>query len=157
MTTFLYLLPVSFALGLFLVGWALHAMLFKYPPNYRDREVVIGGKKFRVDVADTLAKRTRGLSGREPLGPAEGMLFIFPFAARYKFWMKDMKFPIDIIWIRKNKIVGLSENVPVAGSRHMVSMPVYKPPAAIDMALEVKAGSGKEYGLKAEDSIAIER
>jgi hypothetical protein len=52
-----------------------------------------------VDIADTLDERIEGLSGRESLGESEGLLFIFEASGRHGIWMKDMNFPIDIIWV----------------------------------------------------------
>ncbi|HEY4511303.1 MAG TPA: DUF192 domain-containing protein [Candidatus Paceibacterota bacterium] len=50
-------------------------------------------------VADTDATLERGLSGRSALPPDQAMLFVFPEPQIYSFWMKDMKFPIDIAWL----------------------------------------------------------
>jgi len=56
--------------------------------------------------------RNRGLSGREYLNDGEGMLFVFASSTRPGFWMKDMKFPIDIIWINADKeVVGIESNI----------------------------------------------
>lgn len=64
-----------------------------------------------VDVAQTEFERVQGLSGRPQLTPHEGMLFIEPGPGKPKFWMKDMKFPIDIIWIGSgNAVVDITEN-----------------------------------------------
>lgn len=52
-----------------------------------------------VMIADEPEEHRVGLSGRESLGEFEGMLFIFPEENFYNMWMKDMLFPIDIIWI----------------------------------------------------------
>lgn len=51
-------------------------------------------------VADTAAERTRGLGGRPSLGGREGMLFVFSESGRHGIWMKDMRFSLDIIWLR---------------------------------------------------------
>ncbi len=56
-------------------------------------------KCINAEIADTPEKRERGLMYREGLKKDEGMLFVFPEENYYSFWMKNMKFPIDIIWI----------------------------------------------------------
>ena len=61
--------------------------------------VTIAGQTLVVDVADTKGKQEQGLSGRKELKEDEGMLFIFEDPDRHSFWMKDMNFAIDIIWI----------------------------------------------------------
>lgn len=59
----------------------------------------IGDAKLIVQIADSPAERKLGLSGRDRLVEGEGMLFVFDSPGFYSFWMKDMKFSIDIIWI----------------------------------------------------------
>ena len=61
--------------------------------------VYIGDVPLWTEVADTEEKRRIGLSGREPLKEGQGMLFIFDKPDFYGIWMKDMNFPIDIVWI----------------------------------------------------------
>jgi len=79
--------------------------------QYNDA-VIVGGKTFFVKTADTDAERIIGLSGTKNLSPREGMLFAFPKDGIYSFWMKDMLFAIDIIWIDKNlEIVHIEKDV----------------------------------------------
>lgn len=65
----------------------------------------VGEISLNIEVADTDAERTQGLSGREGLEEGSGLLFVFEREGYYGFWMKDMNFPIDIAWIDKNKKV----------------------------------------------------
>ena len=75
-------------------------------------EVQIGNVKLTVEIADSQEERERGLSERASLDDDKGMLFIFKNPGRYGFWMKDMSFPIDIIWIDESwKIVDIKTNV----------------------------------------------
>ncbi len=63
-------------------------------------------------MADEPAKWQRGLSGVRSLGELEGELFIFDSAGVYGIWMKDMQFPIDVIWIDNNfKVVHIEKNI----------------------------------------------
>lgn len=64
--------------------------------------VKIDGVVFNVLVADTKPARIQGLSGRSSLGERQGMLFVFDENDQQGIWMKDMKFPIDIVWISEN-------------------------------------------------------
>ena len=73
--------------------------------------VRLGGSTVRVTIADTPASREQGLSGRTGLDPDEGMLFVFPVDGEYAFWMKDMLFDIDVLWIDQNTIVGLQKDI----------------------------------------------
>jgi uncharacterized protein len=61
--------------------------------------VKIAGKTLKIDLALTSEIQTKGLSGRKTLKEDEAMLFVFNYTGKYSFWMKDMNFPIDIIWI----------------------------------------------------------
>lgn len=73
----------------------------------------IDGLDLKVDLANTIEKRSTGLSGRKKLKENQGMFFVFDSPGFYSFWMKDMNFPIDIIWIGKDlKIVDVTENIP---------------------------------------------
>ena len=58
-----------------------------------------------AEIADTDVQRQRGLMYRESLPENKGMLFIFDYEARHSFWMKNTRFPLDIIWIDKDKRV----------------------------------------------------
>jgi uncharacterized membrane protein (UPF0127 family) len=74
--------------------------------------VTIGGTAVQVDVATAPAEREQGLGGREHLAPDTGMLFIFPEDGMYRFWMKDMRFPIDMLWLTADgTIVGVHADV----------------------------------------------
>jgi hypothetical protein len=97
-------------------------------------------------LADTPTKRSRGLAVRDTLGENEGMYFIFPEAGKPLFWMKDMKFPIDILWIRGDELVDMTLEVPVPSSK--VSLPQYAPRVMVDRVLEVPAGFAQRHGLR---------
>lgn len=62
----------------------------------------IGDMSVRVEIARTEEERVQGLSGRDSLESLKGLLFIFPEAGYYPIWMKDMNFPIDIVWISED-------------------------------------------------------
>ena len=112
----------------------------------------IGEHEFQVEVARDDANRMRGLSGRESLAPEQGMLFIFDTAGDHGFWMKGMKFPLDIVWVRDNRIVGITQNIPTSDE---LSPPVYYPQAPADRALELNAGLVQKYNLQVGDSIEV--
>lgn len=115
-------------------------------------EVKIGNAVFKVEIADTPAARALGLSGREFLKPDAGMLFIFAEADIQKFWMKDMEFPIDIIWIRDNKIIGMIIGAePEAGSDYII----YTSPEPADMVLEINAGAAIKNGINVGDTLEL--
>ena len=80
--------------------------------KYAKKEVQISNKIIFADISDNDCKRQLGLSSREALLDGEGMLFIFERAGNYGFWMKDMSFPLDILWINDRfEVVGIERNV----------------------------------------------
>jgi uncharacterized membrane protein (UPF0127 family) len=77
-----------------------------------DKAVSIGSEKIQAETAKTPAERQKGLGGRVCIEPDKGMLFVFDHPGHYAFWMKDMNFPIDIIWLdSSHQVVGLETNV----------------------------------------------
>lgn len=80
--------------------------------GYKTTSVIINSDHFHLDIANDPMRRTLGLGRREPGDPHKGMLFIFPTAAKHGFWMKDMKFAIDIIWLdEQRQVVDITYNV----------------------------------------------
>ncbi len=117
----------------------------------KNNYVLIGGKKLKVDVADTEESREEGLSDRKSLGQDEGMLFIFEESGLYAFWMKDMNFSIDIIWISAdNKIVYIQKNATPD------SYPkAFSPGKQAKYVLEVATGFSDKNNLKEGDSMQL--
>jgi len=116
--------------------------------------VRIGETAFVVEIADTPEFRTQGLSDRPYLAKGRGMLFIFNPPSLPSFWMKDMQFPLDIIWIREGRVAGTSEDLPPA--LNAAFPPVYTPPTLVDYVLEVNAGEVARYNIKAGDPVEIQ-
>ena len=120
--------------------------------NGQDSPIEINGQKIVVEIADTDAKRRQGLSGRENLCVNCGMLFVFPRASNYSFWMKEMKFNLDILWISGNQVVKIVKNIPFEkGEGEMVD-----PQIQADKVLEIKAGKSEEWGIKEGDLITFD-
>ncbi|MCL4437535.1 DUF192 domain-containing protein [Patescibacteria group bacterium] len=116
--------------------------------------VTIDGHQFGVKVAVSSSDQEKGMSIFNSLPQDEGMLFLFPSYSYYGFWMKNMKFPIDIIWINEDKIAGIQENAPVENLPDY-QLPNYYPPEAINKVLEINAGLSQEYGFKVGDEVDI--
>ena len=78
--------------------------------------VDIGGRLFALELAVDQATRRRGLSGRERIGLADGMLFVFPHAGKQSFWMRGCLVPIDLLYLDPGGyIVDLHRMHPVPG------------------------------------------
>jgi len=75
------------------------------------QHVKVGGQMIKVDLALTPEDQKLGLSGREYIAEDEGMLFVFKKPDKNYFWMKEMNFPIDIIWLDEDlKVIFIQEN-----------------------------------------------
>ncbi len=119
--------------------------------------VTIHNHTFTVDIADTMLSRAKGLSGRDGLSENEGMLFLFNATGSYGFWMKDMKFPIDIIWVAGGRVVGFAENAALEPGKSMFTLRRYYPPEPVDQVFEGRAGTVATYGLQVGDEVQIAR
>jgi uncharacterized membrane protein (UPF0127 family) len=95
----------------------------------------------RVELAATWWQRFRGLSGRESLNGADGMLFIFPWRARWRMCMRGMKFPLDFIWMNDGKIVAIDRNIQPGRAGAI------RPPKRVNMVLEARCGLFKNIML----------
>ena len=104
-----------------------------------------------VEIADTDAKRQKGLMYRENLPENQGMLFIFEYEAPHRFWMKNTLIPLDIIWIHQGKVVDVSLDVanPYGNEEPKVVYPIE--PA--DLVLEVNAGWARTHQIKIGDMV----
>lgn len=113
----------------------------------------IGETKLKTEIADDEAKRTLGLSRRASLPAGQGLLFIFDTPGQYGFWMKDMNFPIDIIWIDANwQIADITAKVSPE------SFPqIFYPRATIKYVLETNAGWALKNNLQIGESVLFNK
>ncbi len=120
---------------------------------YPTAEVTIGIHRVQVEVADTPDRMRRGLSGRSRLGEGRGMVFPYARAEHHGFWMYDMHFDIDIIWIRGDRIVDVISRAPHDSPGEL---PVYRPAEPADLVLEVPAGTAERLGWKIGDRVTVD-
>jgi uncharacterized membrane protein (UPF0127 family) len=120
---------------------------------YPTAEVTIGIHRIQVEVADTPDRRSRGLSGRSRLGEGRGMVFPYARAERHGFWMYDMRFDIDIVWIREDRIVDVTSRAPHDPPG---ALPSYRPKEPADLVLEVPAGTAESLGWKIGDRVTVD-
>lgn len=121
----------------------------KHPLNTR---LLINGHIITVELAVTPQEKERGLGRRKTLAPDHGMLFLNDHKETYNFWMKDMQFPLDFIWISDKTIVDITQNVqppPIA------PLQAIEPKIPVDKILEVNAGTVEKLGVKIGDVIQI--
>jgi uncharacterized membrane protein (UPF0127 family) len=107
------------------------------------------------ELALTPEEVSRGLSGRERLEPGTGMLFVFaPRAASY-FWMFDMRFPLDLVWISiECKVVDITPNAPAPAPGTPASqLPLYTPASPAAYTLEINTGEAEHHGIEIGDQV----
>lgn len=111
------------------------------------------GTQIEVSVADTPSGRTKGLSGTQSLRVGTGKLFIFDTPDTYGFWMKDMQYPLDIVWIDSSwKVVDITRNV-----LPETYPTIFLPPAPVQYVLEVNAGDTVTKSLEIGSSVTFQR
>jgi uncharacterized membrane protein (UPF0127 family) len=118
-------------------------------------KVFINKNKFDLVAAMTSQSHAQGLSGRKQM-PKDGMIFIFGQARPLVFWMKDMNFAIDIIWIKENKIIGFVQNAPPEPKKPDYLLKKYFSPLEADTVIELNAGDIDKFGIKTEDKVEIQ-
>lgn len=113
--------------------------------------VIVDGQEFKAQVSDDPAERRQGLSGQDALENDEAMIFIFDEPGMHGFWMKDMKFSIDIIWIDENlRVVHIEENV--SPSTYPES---YFPSVDAKYVLEIYTGQAAAQGIGLGDGVEL--
>ncbi|HZA47666.1 MAG TPA: DUF192 domain-containing protein [Nitrososphaera sp.] len=114
--------------------------------GYRQVNVTMNGLVLVADIAATDEQRTKGLSVKDRLGENEAMLFVFDNEAEHSFWMKNMKFPIDIIWLDSDKtIVHIEHNLQPCSFELLC--PTYKPNVESLYVLETVGGFAEKYDI----------
>ncbi|MDD5710827.1 MAG: DUF192 domain-containing protein [Candidatus Colwellbacteria bacterium] len=148
-----YLIPIII-LGI-LSGTFIVYKNFFWKSEYRKGMVAIGDNSFRVDIADDPLKRALGLSGRDALGPDEGMIFTFGSSLTRVFWMQDMRIPIDILWINGSQVVGMEKGALPEPGVPSARLKRYHSPAPVQSVLEIAAGRASELGIQTGDKVSV--
>lgn len=119
--------------------------------------VKINSAEIEVEIAKTPEDRKTGLAKYESLDENKGMLFVFEEKdVKPVFWMKDVKFPIDIVWIDDGRAIEISENIPsLKPNTPDYKIPRYQPAQTIDQVLEIPAGEADRKGIKAGDAVEL--
>ncbi|CAN5503142.1 hypothetical protein BH18THE1_BH18THE1_07660 [soil metagenome] len=116
-------------------------------PNYEKKSVLINGFKVLLAMASNDELRIKGLSGSEKLNENEGMLFLFDKPSKQGFWMNEMKYPIDIIWLDSNSsVVHIEKNLEPC--KIFLACPVYNPQVDSLYVIELSAGFVDRHSIK---------
>lgn len=115
------------------------------------QKVFIGSGSFEARLALNEESREKGLSGVSKLDSDQVLLMVFDSEDRWSIWMKDMKIPIDVVWLDSNKkVIYIVKNISPITSTDKVFLP--KDPAKY--VIEFPAGSVDEYSINL-NSLAI--
>ena len=119
--------------------------------------LTVGNRIISLLLAKTEAERELGLGDREAIREDEGMLFVFPKGDRYGIWMKNMRFPLDIVWLSPSSsdrqeliVLDMQENVAVE-----TYPKVFYPKTDARYVLEVNAGAAKKFGIGGESVLTL--
>jgi hypothetical protein len=119
------------------------------PPLATGTLLIAGRVKVTVELARTSVEQIRGLSGRPTLDPGHGMLFVYERPQPVSIWMKDMRFPLDILWIRGGRIVRIEKRAPPLDPHGPER--IYT--ATADLVLEVPAGFTDGARIRLGDTV----
>lgn len=128
------------ALILVVLAIFVRAMWLGYKKSKNPSTVMVGDAVFKVDIADSPFRRMRGLSGLENLPEDRGLLMLFDKKDTPTIWPKTLKFPIDIIWIDGETIVGVERNAIAEDNLALEGVKLYIPGQPIDKVLQINAG-----------------
>ncbi|MFW6021690.1 MAG: DUF192 domain-containing protein [Guyparkeria sp.] len=138
-------LSISLLLGaLSLVAWLARGA--PATDDGAERMIRLGDERFRVELATTPASHQLGLMHRPPLAQDRGMLFVFPDERPRSFWMKNVTFPIDILYLDTDwHVVDVHDSVPPCRSDPCPGYPSRQPTRYV---LELPAGTAERLSLK---------
>lgn len=134
-------------------GGSEHSSVIHSTPDvfstFSDREVrqiTIENTQLTVEVVNTPQSTTQGLSGRTEIG-SDGMLFVFPTAEIRSFWMPDMQFNIDIVWIQNDRVHHVLSDV-AKPLPQQTALPSYSSEVPVNVVLELPSGKAAELNIK---------
>ncbi|MDE1761568.1 MAG: DUF192 domain-containing protein, partial [Candidatus Micrarchaeota archaeon] len=117
-------------------------------------QMTIKGKQFGMMIAKSSAQKMVGLMYREQIREDEGMLFLFSSAGKWKIWMLNMRFPIDVLWLDKSgMVVHIEQDLkPCTG---IFSCPSFAPSTDARYVVELCAGTAQKLGITTGDVLEV--
>jgi uncharacterized membrane protein (UPF0127 family) len=135
---------IYYVIFILAIGAGIFGLLFLHHTGPAHTAILHGSIDIPVSIADTEQSRDQGLSDTASLPVDAGMLFVFESTGKPGFWMKDMQYPLDFVWLNDNlEIVDITPTVAVD------TFPsVFYPSQPIRCVLEVNAGFSTAHSLK---------
>jgi uncharacterized membrane protein (UPF0127 family) len=114
------------------------------------------GEKIKAEVVTHPTEMMRGMMFRDSLPMDRGMLFIHGSPGKYTYWMYQVKIPLDIIWIGRNRqVVEISRNTPPCTSQSAKECPSYGGNQPAVFVLELAGGAAAKYGIDVGQTITF--
>jgi len=112
----------------------------------------LDGQSYHITVMRTDAQLQKGLSGTKSLPQGEAMLFDFPSDSQWGMWMKDMNYPIDMVWLNDSR-----EVVYTVKNAQPSSYPktIFKPSVPARYVIELPSGTIEKTGIKNGDPAGL--
>lgn len=151
-----FIFSICIVIIFIIIGFFLINQFTKNTVLENIKSIKIAGQNIKVELAISEAEKSKGLSARQGLADNEGMLFIFENPNKYSFWMKDMKFPIDIIWLASSESEGGEEVkvVYIKKDARLESYPeTFSPDKNAKYILEISSGFSEKNNLKVGDQV----
>jgi len=134
---------------------ALLAFAAATPACAHGPTVELKGRTYTIEVAEDDSSRQRGLMGRDSMPEDHGMLFVFQDDQRRAFWMKNCKFPQDMLFFdAERRLVSVQHDVPPCTAD---PCPAYSSGAPARYVLELNAGQARKLGVSPGDELRINR
>lgn len=114
----------------------------------------INNQTFKLLIAKTPEEKEIGLSKRGALPKDQGMLFLFDSLDYYPFWARDMRFAFDIIFIDKDRIVTIYQNI--EPQKDQDKLRIIRPKSPANRVLEINANLSSKYKFKEGDLVKIQ-
>jgi uncharacterized membrane protein (UPF0127 family) len=142
---------VAAALLIIIAGAAYEAYVLFIP--HSTIRILFAGVTLNVEIAKTSADQEKGLSNRDSMAPDHGMLFVFDSEDTWPFWMKGMRFSLDIIWFDSQRhVVYIEQGLPPCTPE---DCPIYTPPVKAMYVLEVNAGFVQNHNIILGDTFQL--
>jgi hypothetical protein len=133
----------------------IFSILFFLKPHYKFEnpmtQIKINNQVFKVDIVNSQKDIEKGLCGRKSLDENFGMLFEFPDTDFRTFWMKDMNFDLDILFIENNTI----KEIKTLQKPTSAYIPFHRSKEKANSVLEINAGLCEKFRIKVGDKIVV--
>jgi uncharacterized protein len=144
--------------GLVLIAVIVGVGLLFWKLNYDQQTLRLHGHTYRITVLRTEDELQRGLSGTDNLPAEHAMVFVFPREEKWSIWMKDMNYPIDIVWLDNAKnVVHLEKDVQPStyNNAEPAKSKLFKPDKVARYVIELASGTIERTGIVVGDPAGL--